>query len=184
MWFLRTKAECRTVTYCDLNPNGWDSCQTELDLWQRPAPEWPPESGVPQQPIRGLGRIFHVLGMPGLAIHISTSVAIRHLPRIGILSLCLGAEPCGAVGPGHCACNAKGNAKWLTNSNRAWDDEEVVKKSSRSVIKTPSKRQIFLGCLGKCKKCLGNVFICLVFNLIEHSMRFNVPTRESKSDTS
>lgn len=69
MWFLRTKAECRTVTYCDLNPNGWDSCQTELDLWQRPAPEWPPESGVPQQPIRGLGRIFHVLGMPGLAWH-------------------------------------------------------------------------------------------------------------------
>ena len=107
-------------------------------LWQRPAPEGPPESGVPQQPIRGLGRIFHVLGMPGLAIGNSYFIYFNfifqhplqsgYLPRIGILSLCLGAEPCGAVGPGHCACNAKGNAKWLTNSNRAWDDEDIVEK--------------------------------------------------------
>ena len=46
------------------------------------------------------------------------------------------------------------------------DQQQQGLRRRRHRREASSKRQIFLGCLGKCKRCLGNVFICLVFNLI------------------
>lgn len=130
-----------------LNPNGSDSCQTELDPWQRPAPEWPPESGVPQQPIRGLGS------------HISTSVAIplssTHRHRVSVLRYRT-----------MWSCWTRPLRLQRQGQRQMVDQQQQGLRRRRHRREASSKRQIFLGCLGKCKRCLGNVFICMVFNLI------------------
>lgn len=52
---------------------------------------------------------------------------------------------------------------------RATPNGSPTATGPETTMKTSSSRGVFLGCLGKCRRCLVNVFIRLVL-LIEHSM--------------